>query len=110
MFNLIVAPILALMMFVSGCNSASPVVVNGIPITDVQSALKAACGFELLAGTAAAEIQLLVGSIPGLNTAAAIAAVVCKQVNSTPAATIVKTGEPLQVNVNGVLVHGRRVR
>ncbi len=86
----------------SGCNSGT----GGVTIESVQTALKSACGFELLAATAAQTVASLLG-VPGITTAVDIANAVCAQVNTkVPGAT---AGETV-VMVRGVPVQGHRLR
>jgi hypothetical protein len=93
------------MTALSGCNQAG----GGIDIASVQNALKTACGFELIASTAAQTIASLTG-LPGMTTAAAIADAICHQVNATTAHRGTVAGQADTVYVQGVPVTGRHVR
>ncbi len=91
------------LLALGGCNSAS----NNTTLAAVQAALKSACGFELLASTAAQTIASMLG-LPGVKTAADIADAICAKVNKAPPAITV--GGEMVVVVQGVPVQGHRVR
>lgn len=97
-----------------------------ISVTSVQQALLNACGYELLASTAATDIAAVTATlVPGAGaavvTASMVASAICSAVKPAPVPTasaarpglvvhggFVGAGQP--VNVNGVMVHGAFVR
>lgn len=98
---------LSLAIPIAACNQAG----TGVDVSSVQNALRQACGFELVASTAAATIAALLG-IPGIKTATDIAHAVCEQVNSTMLANRrgAVAGQNVTVIVQGVAVYGKYVR
>lgn len=104
--TLIIGPFIALMLLLSSCNQP-----NSNLVAEVQAALKQACGFELIASTAAQQIAALF-NIPGIATAADVAHAICSQVNANMAAQRrgAVAGQVETVNVRGVTVTGRHVR
>lgn len=96
---------LTLAIPIAACNQAG----TGVDVSSVQNALRQACGFELVASTAAATIAALLG-IPGIKTATDIAHAVCEQVNSMAAKPKATSDGTEIVVVRGVVVIGKHVR
>lgn len=116
----------AVLFSTGGCTSTGGITTPSV--ASVQQALVYACGYELLASTAAADIAAVASTlVPGASgvvvTASMVAAAICAAVKPAPTPAgasasrpgfpvvhggFVAAGEP--VKVNGVLVHGAFVK
>lgn len=112
-----IALLAASCLAVSGCTSSGG--SAPISVASVQQALVNACGYELLASTAATDIAAIASSlVPGgsaaVVTASMIANAICK-VAVTPVAPAARLGArgamiAQPIIVNGVAVHGGFVK
>jgi hypothetical protein len=102
----LIGPLTALAMMLGGCNAET----GKIDLTAVQNALKATCGFELVASSALTQINTLIGNNPWLTSAQAVADLVCSKVNVLQERRGAVAGQPVTVDVNGTKMTGKYVR